>query len=127
MKTPITVVLTASLSVLALAAFAHHDEERIDHYEGKASETLEQAFANFAETNAAIAEILAQDEVTLMDMAKIHEMTYTLENALERIDDEYDELEDMLEEFHLASESGDIEHASGLGQSYLGNAARFQD
>ena len=99
--------------------------ERPDHYEGEASETLEQALSNFAETNARIVEILAQDEVSMADLAKIHELTYTLENALERIDDEYDTLEDQLEELHLASEGADIDHARALGQIYLKNAGRF--
>ena len=113
-------------AIVSLTASAQADE-RPDHYEGKPSETLEQALTNFSETNAHIAKILAQDEVTLTDMEKIHEMTYTLENALERIDEEYAVLQEQLEEFHLASEGADVEHARGLGQIYLDNADRFPE
>ena len=122
MKTPITVALIACAAGLSFVTKA---DERPDHYEGEPSETLEQALTNFSGTNARIAKILAHDEVTLNDLAKIHEMTYTLENALERIDDEYAALQEQLEQFHLASEGTDVEHARGLGQTYLENAHRF--
>ncbi|MEM7053157.1 MAG: DUF6746 family protein [Pseudomonadota bacterium] len=122
MKTSFAISCLATALLLAVSARA---DERPDHYEGEASETLQQAFANFAETNKRIAGILAQKEVTMADLAKIHELSYTLENALERIDDEYDELADQLEALHLASEGADIVYARGLGQAYLENAGRF--
>ena len=118
-------LITASILLASTASFAHHHGDRPDHYEGKPSESLEQALANFAETNARIAEILAQDELTVTDLATIHELTYTLENALERMDEEYDLMQAQLEELHLASEGADIEHARKLGQTYLENAKRF--
>jgi hypothetical protein len=108
--------------VLPLTSLA---DERPDHFSGKPSESLEQALENFAATNAAIAELLASEDLDLVDLAAIHELTYTLENALERIDDEYDRLEEELEELHLASEGADVEHARELGRRYLENAARF--
>ena len=123
MKNPISAVVLASAVGLAFTVQA---DERPDHYEGKSAETLEQALINFSETNARVAEILAQDELTLIDLANIHELTYTLENALERMDEEYDLMQAQLEELHLASEGADIEHARELGQTYLENAERFE-
>lgn len=100
-------------------------DERPQHFRGAPSESLEQAMNNFAATNASIAERLAGDELDMADLAAIHELTYTLENALERIDEEYDRLEEQLEALHLASEGADVEHAQRLGRRYLDNAARF--
>ncbi len=116
--------LVVSISVLATNAL--HADERPDHFQGEASETLEQARSNFDEASQSVAELLAQDDITMADMARIHELTYTLENALERIDEEYDALEEQLEELHLASEGADVEKARELGETYLDNARRFR-
>ncbi len=117
-------ILFAAVIGLPLTAFAH-DHERPDHFEGQASETLAEALDNFVASNAQVADILAQDDISQADLVRIHELTYTLENALERIDDEYDALEDQLEELHLASEGADIAKARELAETYLHNAERF--
>ncbi|NKI34758.1 hypothetical protein HFP89_06225 [Wenzhouxiangella sp. XN79A] len=114
------VFATALLSAPAILA-----DERPDHFRGAPSESLEQARQNFAETTARIDDVLARGELTPADLAAVHELTYTLENALERIDEEYDRLEEQLEELHLASEGADTERARELGQRYLENARRF--
>jgi hypothetical protein len=115
---------TLALLLLLIVQSAIADE-RPDHFEGQASDTLEEAIANFAEANQEVAAILGQDEISMTDMARIHELTYTLENALERIDEDYDRLEEQLEALHLASEGADIERARELGKTYLDNAERF--
>jgi len=132
MKTMTVPTLIASIALIALTTITlttmslpARADDRPDHYRGEAADSLEQALANLAEYNARIADILAQEEVTLTDLARIHELTYTVENALERIDDEYDALEDQLEELHLATEAADIERAQQLGRTYLENASRF--
>jgi len=117
--------ITASLLLSALIVSSVNADERPDHFSGEASESLDQALANFTETNGRVADILAQDEISMTDMAAIHELTYTLENALERIDDEYDALEDQLEALHKASEGADSDRARALGGTYLENAKRF--
>mgnify|MGYP001119301404 CR=1 FL=1 len=124
MKT-LKLALYASL-VLSTTQAAMADE-RPDHFEGRVSDTLQQAMANLTEANREVAEILAQDEISMTDMARIHELTYTLENALERIDEDYDQLAEQLEALHLASEGADIERARELGEIYLGNAERFPE
>lgn len=100
-------------------------DERPDHYQGKAAETLEQAVANFSEYNRKLAEILAKKELVAADMHKVHELSYTLENALEKIRDELDDLEDVLEEVHEASESADIAEVKKYGQIYLDTARKI--
>lgn len=115
----------SSFAALTLFASGLWADERPDHFEGKASETLEQALSNFSETNRQLADILAQDEISMADMARIHELSYTLENALQRIDKEYDRLAEQLEELHLASEGGETERTRDLATTFLENAERF--
>jgi len=119
------IAFAASLSMLvAQSAIA---DDRPDHFEGRASDTLDEALANLTEANQEVASILAKEEVSMTDMARIHELTYTLENALERIDEEYDELEEQLEALHLASEGGESERVRELGKTYLDKSERFQN
>jgi septal ring factor EnvC (AmiA/AmiB activator) len=120
-----TLILTLYASLVLLTSQSAMADERPDHFEGRASDTLEQALANLAEANREVAEILAQEEIAMADMARIHQLTYTLENALERIDEDYDQLEEQLEALHLASEGADPERARELGETYLNNAERF--
>ncbi len=50
-------------------------------------------------------------------------LTYTLENALQRIDQEVDAMAISLEEVHLGSETLDQERVSSNGAAYLEAAA----
>jgi hypothetical protein len=92
------------------------------HYEGEPAETLEQAVANFSEYNARLSAVLEKGELTAEDMETVHELTYTLENALQTIDQELAELAETLEAMHLASESQDAGSTSQHGADYLNTA-----
>lgn len=118
MKQPITAMLLAGL----LATAAAQAEERTDHFEGETSATLEQAVANFSATNRQLAELLAQPELETSDLGTIHELSYTLENALEKINEEVADMAITLEEVHLGSETGDVERVRANGETYLGAA-----
>lgn len=112
--------LSAAILAFSLAASSSvFADDRPDHYQGKPADTLEQAVANFSEYNKKLAQILAKKELVAADMHQVHELTYTLENALEKIRDELDDLEDVLEEVHQASESADIAKVKQYGQIYL--------
>lgn len=108
-----TVVAAVALSVSALA-----HAERPDHYSGLPSETLEQAVANFSEYNSKLESVLA-GELNPAAMNEVHQLTYTLENALEKISDELDRLADTLEEVHLGSESNNADAVRNQGKEYL--------
>lgn len=95
------------------------DQERGDHFEGESAETLDQAVTNFTETNRQLAELLAQEELSNSDLGAIHELTYTLENALAKIDEELETMAVDLEEVHLGSETLDHERVSSHGAAYL--------
>ncbi|MCE8021689.1 hypothetical protein HOP51_16455 [Halomonas sp. MCCC 1A11036] len=89
------------------------------HFKGEPAETLSQAVANFSEYNQRLAELLVQDELSLTDLGTVHELTYTLENALEKIQEEVEAMTHILEEVHQGSETGDFEHVQSNGAAYL--------
>ena len=107
------VLLVASPAVLA---------DRADHFEGKSADTLAEAVANMSEYNEQLAAILAQEALSPQDMHNVHQLTYTLENALERIRAEVVELADVLETVHLASETADTDAVLESGAVYLDTA-----
>ncbi|MDZ7752782.1 MAG: DUF6746 family protein [Gammaproteobacteria bacterium] len=108
---------------LALAGAAPASDD-VEHYEGKPAETLEQAVANFSEYNAKLAAVLEQKELTPQDLATVHQLTYTLENALERINHDFSALAETLEAIHLASERADAEGVGSNGARYLDTARK---
>ncbi|WP_083004211.1 DUF6746 family protein [Halomonas sp. GT] len=113
---------TASLLLVGLissGSLVASDSERLDHFEGKSSDSLEQAFTNLNEGNQKLAELLSQDEITDAQMGEIHMLTYTLENALQKVGEEVDTMAVLLEEVHLGSETLDHERVTSNGERYL--------
>lgn len=102
--------------LLAASAAAGAQAPRIDHYSGEPAESTQQALANLAEYNARLEALLAKDEV---DLHTVHELTYTLENALQRIQADLAEAAEALEAVHLASEAADAAKARARGRDYL--------
>ena len=115
MKSLLSAVMLGSTLFFAGAALA---DERPDHYKGKPSETLEQAVANFSEYNRKLQTLLAA-ELTPLAMVEIHELTYSIEVALEKIHAETGKLKDVLEEVHVASEHMDTATAKDRGNAYI--------
>ena len=123
-KAVLTLVMAVPLllGVGVTKTIAHGDDERIDHYEAKESATLEEAVANFSTYNKKLAEVLARPELDSNDFEEIHQLTYTLENALARIREDLGGLADTLEELHLASEDHTLEKTRTTGETYLKGA-----
>ncbi|MCP1339042.1 hypothetical protein NJR55_05485 [Idiomarina sp. M1R2S28] len=101
-----------------VAAMADDDEQRYEHFKPEPAENLEQAIMNLNEYNAKLQEIVNGD-LTAQDMAKVHELTYTLEVALARLSKELDIAANSLEEVHLGSEQMNKQRVKGFGKSYL--------
>jgi hypothetical protein len=106
---------------IALSATA----ERIDHYKGKPSHTLGEALVNFSEANQQLEKLLA-GEIGNTELAAIHELTYTLENALKKINESLGEAVEMLEEVHIASETFDRATVKSKGEAYLSVSKEFE-
>ena len=111
--------LFITAGMLAFTAAAAND--RPDHFTGKQADTLEQAVTNFTEYNAKLKALLSA-ELTPQAMADIHQLTYTLEVALEKIYSETGKLKDTLEQVHVASERMDTVTAKQSGDSYIKTA-----
>ncbi|MCA1806064.1 MAG: hypothetical protein LC646_12220 [Xanthomonadaceae bacterium] len=113
-----TLPATALVTLLTIGGPAHADE-RPDHFKGLPANTLEEAVRNFSEHNHKLEAVLTQDTLTSRELFAIHELTYTLENALERINTELEALAETLEEVHVASETADTETVRSKGGEYL--------
>lgn len=111
-----------AVALFALSASGSALAQRPDHFKGKKAETLNEAVANFSEYNKKLSAILAKRDLAPADMVKIHELTYTLENALENIRAELAALAETLEEVHVASERLDAAAVKARGQTYLRTA-----
>lgn len=114
-----TLLFTALCFGLLGTAANADDNERTDHFEGEAADSLAAAVTNFTQTNHQLAELLAQDELSDADLGTIHELSYTLENALAKIDEELDTMAVDLEEVHLGSETMEVERVRTHGSAYL--------
>lgn len=112
-------LLAFGLSDVAMA------DERPDHFEGEKAATLEEALSHLSSYNAQLEAILAKDELGPEDTARVHELTYTLENALAKIKDEVGDLEEVLEEVHVASERYEVDTVRSQGRKYLDGAAKL--
>ena len=112
-----TLMLAALCS--GLLATTAQAEERPDHFEGEAADSLAEAVTQFSETNRLLAELLAQDELSNADLGTIHRLSYTLENALAMFDAQLDTMAVDLEEVHLGSESVERERVRTHGEAYL--------
>lgn len=118
-------ISTAIVALLLVPGLATADEggneedhTQVQHYEGQAAPNIATALDNLAEVNSRLAALLGGD-LSKADLDQVHRMSYTLENALQRIDSDIDEIASKLERVHLASESLDVETVKTSGTDYL--------
>lgn len=93
-------------------ADVYADEEvRVEHYEGEAIKNSAEAMDKFEVHNAEIATLLEKETLDDSDLEKIHEISYTLEAAIDKIREEgkaeealVDEADEAIQAVHFASE-----------------------
>jgi len=112
-----SIVLGSALSISSLG-FASESK----HFKGEQVETLEQAVKSFSANNKKFAAMIQDGEIDLKEMGEIHQLTYSMENALKKIKSELEMAEELLEEVHEASEHGQTETVLKDGQKYLEKA-----
>lgn len=107
--------------LLTVAGGVAADERPADdrHFSGKEAATLKDAVRNLTEGNEQLAAYLEGESVEAADLGHIHELTYTLENAIAKIQEDLVTLATTLEEVHLASERGDADVVLESGRAYL--------
>lgn len=119
MRIPFRLLTGAMGLVLSIACWADTQGARPAHYKGEPAETTQQAVTNLNQYNPRLEAILAKGELTAMDMHEVHQLTYTLENALQRIHADLETTAALLEEVHLASETDKPEVVQKRGKAYL--------
>lgn len=92
--------------------------EDYDHYKGESATSLEQAVANLSEYNNRLEKVLS-GELTPEAMNEVHQLTYTLENALGKMDEELEDIAERLEKVHKASEHAAPDTVKKEGAVYL--------
>ena len=117
-----TTLLLASSLLMPAQLLA---DDRPDHFKGEPVDTLPEAVAQFSEYNDKLQAALAKGALDAEDLHTIHVLTYSLENALEKIDDAVDDLKDRLEDVHKASERNDPETVQRQGEVYLDVARKL--
>jgi len=68
-------------------------------------------------------ENVEKDTLIPEDLHRVHELTYTLEDALEKLGNEQARLAELLEEVHVASEHADGDTVKASGRAYLRGSA----
>jgi len=115
MNTTLKLTTAAAALIFALPTFA---DDKYEHFKGEPSKTLEQAVANFSEYNNRLERVLT-GELTPETMNEVHQLTYTLENALGKLDSELADIAERLEKVHKASEHADPGTVKKQGMVYL--------
>ncbi|HET8806913.1 MAG TPA: DUF6746 family protein [Methylophaga sp.] len=106
-------------AVLSFSVMNTSYADPVKHYQGKEAESLSQAVSNFNKGNQRLAKLLKQDNLSAADIAAIHELTYTLENALAKINTDLEQLAVTLEGVHIGSEENDAARVKKEGNRYL--------
>ena len=126
MKNPWLSIIVLAGSIICSNSIAG-EQERIEHYKGKMPHSLEEATALFSQYNTKLAGVLSSEKLTGRDLATIHELTYTLENALGKIQTDLQSLAVTLESLHKASETGNIAETETFGKTYLETSRKLVD
>lgn len=114
----IKIVTVATACTVLTASIAHADEE-YKHFPSIASPNTSVALCNLAKFNEKLKTIANKDTLTPEDMVKVHELTYTLESAVQRLQKDLETVAVDLEKVHKASERLDDKVVEGAGKKYL--------
>ncbi|TVP93089.1 MAG: hypothetical protein EA348_01315 [Pseudomonadaceae bacterium] len=114
-------LLCASLA----ASHAFAADNRAEHFQGLSADSWSQALEHLQEYNQLLNEELS-GPLDAGSMTRIHELTYTLENALQKMQKDINDAAEKLEELHVASESYQPDAVEQKGQIYLEAVQPFQ-
>ncbi|AOE50859.1 DUF6746 family protein [Kangiella sediminilitoris] len=114
-----------TLAVLFAASQVNAAEVR--HYKGEDVNTVEEAIKVLQTYNSQLEALLKAEELKPQDMAKIHQMTYSMENALKILEGHLNITQRNLEELHLSSERMEMDKAKVYGQLYLDGVSFYTE
>lgn len=111
--------LSATVGCLLLTASVAQADEKYSHFPSLDAPTTTAALCNLATFNQKLQVIAKKKALTPEDMVKVHELTYTLENAVIRLKKDLDSIAVDLEKVHKASEHLDLKTIQSSGKDYL--------
>lgn len=111
-------LLISSILLLGASQAAYADKN-YNHFPSLASNDVKTALCNISRYNAKLAAITNKAELSNEDMVKVHELTYTLENAVNFLRETLEQVSIDLEEVHKASERLEPRTIKSAGQRYL--------
>lgn len=100
MKFTLTTLLISSIAFSGITMA----DENYNHFPSLDAPDLKTALCNLKNYNLKLTVITDKTELTAIDMVKVHELTYTLENALQKLQSDLTAMAADLEEVHQASE-----------------------
>ncbi len=124
-KLSLRIVLLVSALLIVISVPLSAASDRVEHFEGQSAESLKEALDHLHRYNARLAALIDADEITAETSYEVHELTYTLENALGRLTKELGVVQETLEKVHLASEADQGEVIATQGQQYLEHSGRL--
>lgn len=114
-----TLVAVALLSGVLSAPLRADEAERFDHYQGERPGDLSSALTLLDDFAQRLQQQLANDNLDPVVLNEIHQLTYTLENALGRLSTDVAELAELLESVHVASETAGAATVREDGERFL--------
>jgi site-specific recombinase len=112
------IILTAASLFVIVITNAIADEE-YNHFPSLEAPNTTVALCNLASFNKKLKTIADKEKLSAEDMVKVHELTYTLENAVMRLQQELEVIAIDLEKVHKASEVLDQGIIKASGKKYL--------
>lgn len=109
---------TLLLCGLLFSSIANSDED-YQHFPAIGSPDMKTAVCNLKAYNQKLAALTSKDELSTADMVKVHELTYTLENALARIQEDLTNVAANLEKVHKGSEKLEQDTVKGVSFEYF--------
>lgn len=113
MKNQLILTLLATFFSTALLA------TDVDHFKGQPSTDLKSALCNLQKFDKKLKVVTKQTPITASDMAKIHQLTYTLEVAIQKVQQELEIAAEELEKVHKGSESMNSQQVKTAAEKYL--------
>lgn len=101
-KTHLTLITGLFLLFNSSLAFSKSSEQ---HFASLSSPDIKTAKCNIKAYNEKLNALTTKSEISAIDMVKVHELTYTLEDALKRLVEDLSTAANELEKAHKASES----------------------
>ncbi|MDN3652360.1 hypothetical protein QWY77_06240 [Thalassotalea ponticola] len=119
MKT-LTTLLTLLVASASIAQNAvAKNSEPYQHFPALESPNTQVALCHLTRFNQQLKAITDKPELSAQDMVKVHQLTYTLENALMRLQTDLKDIAADLETVHIASEQLDAAAIKSAGDDYL--------